>query len=96
MAAGVQVFGVSGDSPETLRKFGEKLGVQYPLLSDERKIALKRFGAWGPKKLYGREYEGIIRSTVILNEDNVVSHVFAKVSPDGHATEVLRTLGVIT
>ncbi|MFQ6673148.1 MAG: peroxiredoxin [Fidelibacterota bacterium] len=93
-AGEIQLFGISADSPEALRNFAEKLGVSYPLLSDADRTILKRFGAWGKKKLYGREYEGIVRSTVILNGDNVVTHVFPRVRPAGHALEVLKALGV--
>ena len=55
---------------------------------------LKKLGVWGVKKMYGREYEGIIRGTIVLDENNVVTHTFPKVSPKGHADEVSKAVGV--
>lgn len=77
-----------------LNRFARKMGLTYPLLSDPGRKVIRRFGALGKKKLYGREYEGIIRSTVILDEENVVRHVFPRVSPANHGKEVLHTLGI--
>ena len=71
-----------------------KCKLTYPLLSDESHIILKKFGVWGIKKMYGREYEGIIRRTIVLDENNIVTHTFPKVSPKGHAKEVAKTIGV--
>lgn len=71
----------------------DQLGLSYPLLSDEEHIFLKKLGVWGPKKLYGRSYEGVTRSTVVLDKDNVVAHTFPKVSVKGHAEEVAERLG---
>ncbi len=64
------------------------------MLSDPDKQVIKVFGAWGKKKLYGREYEGIIRSTFVLDDENSVIHVFPKVSPKKHQDELLSELGL--
>jgi len=77
-----------------LKKFVNKCKLTYPLLSDESHIILKKFGVWGVKKMYGREHEGIIRRTIVLDKNNVVIHTFPKVSPKGHADEVARAIGV--
>ena len=61
-------------------------------LSDEDKDVLKSYGAWGIKKMYGREYEGIYRCTYIINEDQVVEKVFSKVTTKTHAKDVLAEL----
>ena len=71
-----------------------KCGLTYPLLSDESHIILKKLGVWGVKKMYGREYEGIIRRTILLDQNNVVTHTFPKVSPKGHADEVATALKI--
>ena len=85
---------MSADSPEVLKRFSEKHNLEYPLLSDREKIAIKRLEAWGKKKLYGKEYEGIIRSTVVLEKNKTISYRFPKVSPAEHAEEVLDVLGI--
>jgi len=63
-------------------------------LSDPEKTIVKAFDVWGKKKLYGREYEGINRSTFVLDEENYVTHVFPKVSPKQHQKELLTALGL--
>jgi|TARA_B100000035_G_scaffold300206_1_gene295613 peroxiredoxin Q/BCP len=77
-----------------LKKFVVKCGLTYPLLSDENHIILKKLGVWGVKKMYGRQDEGIIRRTIVLDQNNVVTHTFPKVSPKGHADEVAKAIGV--
>ena len=72
----------------------DKCRLTYSLLSDESHIILKKLGVWGVKKMYGHEYEGIIRRTIVLDENNVVTHTFPKVSPKGHADEVAKAIGV--
>ena len=72
----------------------KKCGLTYSLLSDESHVILKKLGVWGVKKMYGREYEGIIRRTIVLDENNIVTHTFPKVSPKGHAKEVAKVIGV--
>lgn len=92
--ADIEIIGISADTPTAQRKFADRLGITYPLLCDEEKRVIKRFGAFGKKKLYGKEYEGIIRSTFILDEDNIVIHVFKKVSPKKHQNEIFQTMNL--
>ena len=86
---GVAVVGISADSPASHEKFVQKFNLPFILLADTEKKVLKAFGAWGEKKLYGKVYEGIIRSTFVIGSDGTVKKVFPKVSPEGHASEVL-------
>ena len=90
----VEVYGLSADTEKSLKKFAYKSNFSFSLLSDPNHKLLKNLGAWGKKKMYGKEYEGIIRSTFILDQNNVITHVFPKVSVKGHAEEVAKALNV--
>ncbi|MCH8012281.1 MAG: redoxin domain-containing protein [Candidatus Marinimicrobia bacterium] len=92
--ANIEVIGISADTPTAQRKFADRLGITYPLICDEEKRVIKRFGAFGKKKLYGKEYIGIIRSTFILDKDNIVLHVFKKVSPKKHQDEIFQIMNL--
>jgi len=82
------IVGISADSVESHRKFKEKYNLTIKLLSDTNKELIKK-AAWGKKKMYGREYEGIIRTTYLLDKDNKVVKVWKNVKVKGHAEEVL-------
>ena len=85
----VVVLGVSPDEPERLMKFEDKQGLNFTLLSDpDHKIADK-YGAWGPKKFMGKEYDGILRSTFIIGKDGKIKHVMPKVKTKTHHEDVL-------
>lgn len=84
--------GVSPDSAKSHRKFAEKLGVAYPLLSDSDKELLQACGFWVLKKMYGREYMGVERSTVIVGPGGEVEKIFRKVRVAGHAEKVLSAV----
>lgn len=86
------MYGISADSVKKQRAFAEKLGITYSLLCDPEKEIIMTFGVLGKKKLYGREIEGIIRSTFVLNKDNRIEHVFPKVSPKKHQEELFSVL----
>lgn len=92
LAAGAAVVGISADSPKSHRNFADKQALPFTLLSDPDKVAIKAFGAWGEKRMYGKAYEGIIRSTFVVGPDGVISKVFPKVTPKGHADEILAAL----
>ena len=91
-AANAVVYGVSKDPVRSHARFAEKLGLSFHLLSDEGAEVLRAYGAWGKKKLYGREYEGTIRSTVLIDPEGRVAAVWPKVKPKGHAAAVLAKL----
>ncbi|MEO1941690.1 MAG: peroxiredoxin [Campylobacterales bacterium] len=84
------VVGVSPDSPESHRKFIEKRGLGVILLSDQQLELMKRLGVWGVKKSYGREYQGVIRSTFILDPEGRIVKEFRNVRANGHANRVLK------
>ena len=89
---GAVVIGISADSESSHGKFRKKYNLPFYLLSDPEKKTIESFGAWGLKKMYGKEYYGIIRSTFIINEKGQIAHVFPKVSPEGHADAVIKVL----
>jgi len=89
---GVAVFGISPDDEKSHQKFTKKFDLNFPLLSDPDHKVAEKYGAWGPKKLYGKEYEGILRSTFIIGKDGVISNVFEKVKVESHAADVLELI----
>ena len=73
--------GISPDAPEKQRKFDEKHGLGFPLLSDPDHRVAEAYGAWGTKKMYGKEYEGIIRSSFLIDENGTIIGAWYKVKP---------------
>ncbi len=92
LAAGARVYGISKDSVASHQKFVEKQALPFPLLSDPDKALLAPLGAFGKKIMYGKEVEGIIRSTFLIDPKGVVRHVWPKVSVKGHVQAVLDKL----
>ncbi len=91
-AAGAQIVGVSADSPSSHRKFIEKYGLSFSLLSDTDNQTAKAYGVYKQKSLYGRQFMGIERTTFIIDRNGTVRRVFSKVKVNGHAEEVLAAL----
>ncbi len=91
-ARGAAVLGVSKDTVDSHRRFAEKLGLRFPLLADPESEVIRAYGAWGKKKLYGKEYEGTIRSTVLIDPEGRMARVWPKVRVKGHAEAVLAEL----
>jgi len=89
-AAGVKVYGISPDSVESHRKFIRKHGLKVPLLSDPDHKILDLYGAWGKKKMYGKEFEGVVRSTVAIDPQGTVQLAWPAAKSKGHAAEVLE------
>jgi peroxiredoxin Q/BCP len=87
------VLGVSPDSVASHRKFREKYGLNFPLLSDESHAVAEAYGVWVEKSMYGRTYMGVERSTFLIGEDGRVLDVWRKVKPTGHAELVAAALG---
>jgi len=83
---------MSADSTKKQKNFCDKESFDFPMLSDENKSILKDYGAWGTKKMYGREYEGIYRYTYVINEKGFVEKAYEKVSVKTHAMDVLAEL----
>ena len=93
-AAGYEVLGVSKDSPSKLAKFRERDSLTITLLSDESLDVHRAYGAHGTKKLYGREVEGVLRSTVVVDEDGSVQLAQYNVKATGHVAKLRRDLGL--
>ena len=89
IAQGYDVLGVSADSAKRQSNFKTKYGFQYPLLADEGKSVIEAFGVWGPKKFMGREYDGIHRTTFIIDEKGVIENVITKVKTKDHTAQIL-------
>ena len=93
-ADGYTVVGISPDSPAKLAKFRDKEGLTVTLLSDADRAVMNAWGAFGEKKLYGKTVEGVIRSTIVLDEDGTVSNAWYNVKATGHVAKVRRDLGL--
>jgi peroxiredoxin Q/BCP len=89
---GALVLGVSPDDATSHEKFRAKYRLPFPLLSDPDHAVAEAYGAWGEKSMYGRKYEGILRTTFLIDDAGVVRRVFEKVRPEGHAEEVLAAV----
>lgn len=89
---GAVVIGVSPDSAASHAKFADKYSLSFPLLSDESKEVLNKYGVWKEKSMYGRKYMGVERTTFIIDEKGIISHIFPKVKVEGHVDEVLAAL----
>jgi thioredoxin-dependent peroxiredoxin len=89
---GAVVLGMSADSVDSHARFASKYDLNFPLLSDEKKEVLKKYGVWKEKSMYGRKFMGIERTTIIIDESGKISHIFQKVKVDGHVDEVLAAL----
>jgi len=82
--AGYRIIGISPDDPERNQAFRDKHGLPFPLLSDPNHVVAEAFGAWGTKTNYGREYEGLIRSTFVIDADGTILHELRNVRAKGH------------
>ena len=89
----MQIIGCSADSTKKQKKFCDKQGFQYPLLSDETHNMLEAYGVWGKKKFMGREYVGISRVTYIIDANGLIEKVYEKVKAASHAKNILNDLG---
>ena len=87
---GYQIVGISADSVSAQKKFHEKFGFQYPLLADESKEILEKFGVWQLKKFMGKEYMGIVRTTFIFDENGICTRVIDKVKTKEAAKQILK------
>jgi len=90
--AGAVVLGISPDPVDSHASFATKHDLPHRLLADPDRVAIEAYGAWGLKKMYGREYEGVIRSSVLVGPDGRIAAVWPKVQPKAHADTVLRAI----
>ena len=87
--AGYSIYGVSADQVKHQSSFSNKFGFPYPLLADTEKTLINSFGVWGFKKFMGKEYEGILRTTFVMNKQGVITNVIEKVKTKDHTSQIL-------
>lgn len=93
---GAEVLGISPDSPKSHQKFREKHGIEVRLLSDHDHRVLEAYDAWGTKKMYGKEYQGVLRSTAIIDPDGKIARIWKRVRVKGHVYGVKEELRSLT
>lgn len=92
LSKGFVVLGLSPDSEKSHLKFIEKHNLPFPLLVDEEKELLNKYGVWGPKKFMGREYEGVHRTTFVIDEKGVILEIVKKVDTKNATAQILKLL----
>jgi thioredoxin-dependent peroxiredoxin len=93
-AAGIEVVGISPDTPAKLAEFRERDGLTFPLVSDSDKSVLTSYGAYGEKQNYGRTVTGVIRSTFVIDPEGRIEQALYNVKATGHVAKLRRELGV--
>ncbi len=86
--AGIKILGISEDSIVSHQKFADKFSLPFPLIADEDRTIINLFGVWGPKKFMGKEYDGIHRTTFLINEKQQIVGIIEKPKTKDHATEI--------
>jgi peroxiredoxin Q/BCP len=89
LSKGYNVIGISADSEQSHQKFIDKYNLPFPLISDTSKEIIMAFGVWGPKKFMGKLYDGIHRTTFIINENGIIDEVIDKVDTKTHTDQIL-------
>ena len=89
------VIGVSADSVSSHKKFADKHNLSFTLLSDPDHTVIKAYGAWAPKRIFGRELLGIVRKTVIINPNGIIVKQYPAVSPKDHAKQIIDDLALL-
>lgn len=89
---GFEVIGVSADSVKRHRKFADKYELPFTLIADTEREIVRAYGVWGPKKFMGREYEGIYRTTFVIDEEGVIINIFDKVDTKNHSQQIIDAL----
>jgi peroxiredoxin Q/BCP len=89
LAKGYDVLGVSADAAKKQQNWINKHELPFPLLADEDKAVIEAFGVWGPKKFMGKEYDGIHRTTFVIDENGLIENIILKVKTKAHAAQIL-------
>jgi peroxiredoxin Q/BCP len=89
---GYKVVGVSPDNQKSHQNFKQKFNLPFPLIADTDKKIIKDYGAWGLKKMYGKEYEGLLRTTFVIDENGIIEKVFEKVKTKEHSKQLLEAI----
>lgn len=90
LAKGYAILGVSADSPKRQLNFSNKYEFPFPLLADENKEVINAYGVWGPKKFMGRTYDGIHRTTFVIDEKGLIEDIILKVKTKEHTNQILN------
>jgi peroxiredoxin Q/BCP len=91
---GVVVLGVSPDDAKSHKKFEKKYALPFPLLADTEKKIINDYGVWAEKKFMGRTYMGVLRTTFLIDEKGMISHIIEKVESKDHAAQIIKTWGI--
>lgn len=91
---GYEVVGVSPDSVKSHQKFVDKFGLKFNLIADEEKKILESYGAWGEKKMYGKPYMGVLRTTFVIDESALIEEIFDKVDTKDHSNQIIKALNI--
>jgi peroxiredoxin Q/BCP len=86
------VLGISADTPESHKKFAEKYNLNFTLLSDPEKEVIQKYGVWKEKNMYGKKTFGIVRTTIIIDEEGKIRKIYNNVKADGHAQKVIEDI----
>lgn len=89
-AQGYELLGVSADSQKKQAKFKDKYDLPYPLIADENKEVINAFGVWGPKKFMGRLFDGIHRTTFVIDENGIIEDVITSVKTKEHTKQIIK------
>ena len=92
LGKGYKVIGISPDSQKSHQNFIAKFNLPFPLIADTEKKIIKDFGVWGLKKNYGREYEGLLRTTFVIDETGMIEQIFTKVKTKEHTKQILEAI----
>ena len=87
---GYSILGVSADSEKSQQSFSKKYNFPFPLLADVEKVMINAYGVWGPKKFRGKEYDGILRKTFLVDKEGIITSIIDKVKTKDHAAQILE------
>ena len=90
IAAGYVVLGISVDDEKSHQKFIKKFELPFPLIADNEKVIVEKYGVWVEKSMYGKTYMGIARTTFVINEEGVITDVIEKVNTKDHTSQILK------
>lgn len=90
--SGFEVLGVSPDDEKSHKKFGDKYNLPFSLIADPERKILEAYGVWGEKKMYGKSYQGVLRTTYVIGENGVIEDIFSKVDTKNHTSQILQEL----
>jgi peroxiredoxin Q/BCP len=91
---GYIIIGVSPDTEVKHLKFIDKYNLPFPLIPDPEKVILKSYDVWGPKKFMGKSYDGVIRTTFVIDEKGIIIKIFTKVDTKNHFDQIVKELGI--